>query len=69
MSIILEAHRGVSNEYPENTLAALRAAAVEQRGVPALLHHQAVVFQILPYLREAKLETGSHQSFSDFSSV
>lgn len=26
MSIILEAHRGVSNEYPENTLAALRAA-------------------------------------------
>ena len=24
--IILEAHRGVSNEYPENTLAALRAA-------------------------------------------
>ena len=26
MSIILEAHRGVSNEYPENTLSALRAA-------------------------------------------
>ena len=26
MSVILEAHRGVSNEYPENTISALRAA-------------------------------------------
>ena len=26
MNIILEAHRGVSNEYPENTVCALRAA-------------------------------------------
>ena len=26
MSIMLEAHRGVSNEYPENTIASLRAA-------------------------------------------
>ena len=28
---ILEAHRGVSTEYPENTLCALRAAAPDCR--------------------------------------
>lgn len=26
MNVVLEAHRGVSNEYPENTMSALRAA-------------------------------------------
>ena len=30
---ILEAHRGVSTEYPENTLCALRAAARQGYGM------------------------------------